>query len=316
MGNLYPRHIAGLDRIRALCALSVMISHIAGPYLGDAKYIFTGEPAVIIFFIISGFCIHYPNLSKRFHAKEFLKRRYIRILIPVLAAMGFSVFARIKGYNFWDGYILWSIVCELFYYTAYPLLRVISSYIPFQGQYLIALIISYSLALTLPSDLYGNINAYGFFLNWLLCFPAWLLGCLLAENITVSRASQSSIGFWRVAVAIMASGLYWLTMNTSVGFYLTLNLFGILAYFWVKHEIAIPQYGIFEKMGKWSYSIYLMHMPIYLILCRIFKLIVGETPYLQSFPLMAFLSLPAVLSLCYIFFLKIESPSHNLAREL
>ena len=62
-------HLLGLDTVRAFAALSVMFAHILGPRLPDmlhglgvsqdlanlSRYIFTGLPAVIVFFVVSVF---------------------------------------------------------------------------------------------------------------------------------------------------------------------------------------------------------------------------------------------------------------------
>ncbi len=87
--------INGIDRIRAFAALSVMLGHTSSPYLPDIfRYVFTGNPAVFVFFVISGFCIHYPYVSSPLPVSAFYFSRLIRIL-PV--AMIGVVLARISG---------------------------------------------------------------------------------------------------------------------------------------------------------------------------------------------------------------------------
>jgi len=56
-----------LDLIRGLCAFSVVLCHTQLPakYASDTtRLIFhtiaNGPAAVVVFFLISGFCIHYP----------------------------------------------------------------------------------------------------------------------------------------------------------------------------------------------------------------------------------------------------------------
>src|SRR2546426_7585050 len=105
--------VLGIDRIRAFAALSVMLAHIVGPELpGMAIYAFTGIPAVFIFFVVSGFCIHYPYISKPLPVSAFLAARLVRIMLPVLIAMILANAAHVLSFNLKDGYILWSIVCE------------------------------------------------------------------------------------------------------------------------------------------------------------------------------------------------------------
>src|SRR5438046_10115626 len=69
------RHVAGFDTIRFVCALWVLFGHlgflplVAGidrttrvGYLiaGAFANAVSGPAAVVVFFVISGFCIHYP----------------------------------------------------------------------------------------------------------------------------------------------------------------------------------------------------------------------------------------------------------------
>src|SRR5258708_38740035 len=88
----------GVDSIRFVLAFIVMLSHFDNVYatalnnashslLRDAGYFlanaFDGTSAVIAFFIISGFVIHYPNKSGIPNLTEFWIRRFLRILIPL-----------------------------------------------------------------------------------------------------------------------------------------------------------------------------------------------------------------------------------------
>ena len=75
---LKSQRVAGLDSIRAICAFWVVMGHIGAPPLlegldeanpiakvvaGIYGNLWSGPAAVIVFFVISGFCIHYPYAS-------------------------------------------------------------------------------------------------------------------------------------------------------------------------------------------------------------------------------------------------------------
>lgn len=322
--------VYGIDSVRALAALSVVFAHIVGPKLPDllahtplaatiipnyAMYLFTGHPAVIAFFVISGFCIHYPYIQKPLPVLPFWAARWTRIMIPVLVAIVLAKIARLKGYNFWDGYILWSIVCELFYYTLYPLFLLLSRWVNWRIQFYLALLLSFGIVIGLGSDQYGNAHVYGPMLNWLVALPSWLAGCVLAESVHKQQnlhiiPSAYRVVFWRCLVAGVASVLYWATMNTRLGYYLTMNGFALLTCFWIRAEIVSPnnQEGVLEGVGKWTYSIYLLHMPVFLILGRILKPVWNDAIQL--------LCVPLVLYICFWFYKKVESPSHGYARRL
>src|SRR5690242_16820078 len=94
------KHIKGLDTLRFVAAFWVVLSHVGKlPYeifshsnvLGKTlngiyHNSVNGLAAVIIFFIISGFCIHYPyQMGKSLPLGSYLIRRSFRICIPLLA---------------------------------------------------------------------------------------------------------------------------------------------------------------------------------------------------------------------------------------
>ena len=320
--------IYGVDSIRAFAALSVLLAHILGPVLPDlfgsihlslresagfSKYIFTGHPAVIVFFVVSGFCIHYPYVNGTLPILPFWAARFTRIMIPAVVAIGCAkLVGGLSSYNFVDGYILWSIVCELFYYSLYPVFIMISRFVSWRLQFYIAFAISCILVIALGSDQYGSAHIYGPYLNWLVALPSWLAGCVLAERVFTEQhgAIGNSINLWRISIALTASTLYWLTLNTSVGYFLTMNAFSLLVYFWLSAEVLAARNGcasFFEWVGKWSYSLYLFHMIIFTQLSFMFRLDWwGER----------LLSIPVVLVFSYLAYLVIEKPSHKIARIL
>src|SRR5271169_5826452 len=117
--NRYPV----LDALRFILALWVAIGHYGvfplfagadqssslGRFLTHAwSSIVFGTPAVIVFFVISGFCIHLPFRAKtKLPVARFYLRRYTRILIPVIGAL---LVYRLDGakLHFWGEHsILW-----------------------------------------------------------------------------------------------------------------------------------------------------------------------------------------------------------------
>src|ERR1035437_1907939 len=132
-------HVSGLDSIRFICALWVFFGHgaapaIPNPFVDDSAAYFafrgffgnlwSGPAAVIVFFVISGFCIHYPfaGSNKRPRLKEFYTRRFLRLFIPVCAAVPLSRLVGVCLTPFQDA-ILWSLLAELIYYLCYPFLQ-------------------------------------------------------------------------------------------------------------------------------------------------------------------------------------------------
>src|SRR5882724_9605878 len=190
--------VSGLDSIRFVCAMWVFFGHGAAPPLVDAlgrdshialvvrglyNNIWSGLSAVIVFFVISGFCIHYPfaETSKRLNLLEFYSRRFFRLLIPVAVAIPLSHALGVKLLLFQES-VLWSLLAELIYYVIYPALlaarHACRSWTPIiLGSY----VVSYAIVLTNPRTV--DFTSYGMALCWLAGLPCWLLGCALAESV-------------------------------------------------------------------------------------------------------------------------------------
>lgn len=307
LANQERLYISGIDTARALAALSVVFAHLLSPSMpGLTKFAFTGHPAVIAFFVISGFCIHFPFRDAKLSAPLFLKKRYTRILIPAVIAFVWAQLAGIRAYNPVDGYILWSVVCEIIYYSLYPIILPISRKIGWPVMILISIVISYGIVLTLGSDEYGNAHIYGAGLNWLVALPAWLMGCFMAEHYR-RGFDIGNVWLWRGATALAASALNWATINTPVGYYLTMMPFAVLACGWVLAEAVNAERGhaspTMEKIGKACFSIYLIHA------IAAFEL---EHRGIHYPLLVCGLSLLIV----YPFYRYVEKPAHNLSRNL
>src|SRR3954469_20376023 len=129
------RHVAGLDSVRLVCAAWVLFGHfrffpLAGfvaswprvPRLVEAALgnLFSGPAAVIVFFVISGFCIHYPfRDGKPIPLLSYYSRRYLRVLVPMGAAILLGKALGVELTLLKDS-ILWSLIAEEIYYLLYP----------------------------------------------------------------------------------------------------------------------------------------------------------------------------------------------------
>lgn len=323
--------IHGLDSIRFICALWVFFGHFNAPPLtqgidlssqlgyvigGLAERTFTGTPAVIIFFIISGFCIHYPYTKAGVPLKlaEFYARRFVRILIPVMVAIPVSWLVDVRLSLFQES-ILWSLVAELIYYSLYPLLRLAARAVSWRTLVIISFVGAFGVALTNPTAV--RYPAFGAGLNWALGLPCWLLGCVLAESVrNGKKLSVSRLQIWCWRFALYVAGMICIVLrfrnHAPIGFPWTLNLFALVAVVWLNREIAYyrvhPPSRFLEWAGLWSYSLYLMHMPAKPFFDAL------HLPNLGYFFNWAILCL-FVLAFCYVFYLLAERPSHEIARR-
>jgi peptidoglycan/LPS O-acetylase OafA/YrhL len=312
-----------LDTLRFVMAMWVVFGHVGLPPIDESERtvaravyhnVISGPAAVIVFFVISGFCIHFPYRNGRsLDLLSFYARRHIRILLPVAAASAIAAPLGIEFALLSDS-ILWSLLCEEIYYTIYPILRLAAGRVGFGILFTITLAVSYAVAFALPND--GNYPSYGWALNWVLGLPCWLLGCMLAESYDLARQTSppgmSRIWSWRLGVWGLSVVCSILRYHTPVTYPYTLNLFAIVAAVWLRHEIrAADARGAswLEPAGRISYSIYLMHLQEH-AMWKWFR----QQPSLTSM-VAWILQIAFILLVSGVFFLSVEWPAHTLARK-
>lgn len=318
--------IVGLDTLRFICACLVVIGHLGLPMPGFVPLVlknfilmfFNGPAAVIVFFIISGFCIHYPNRSlEKFEAIPFLVRRIIRILLPCIVAIGLYL-ALGKPPQYPEYGVFWSIICEVVYYCLYPLLFALRRYVSFKVIALVCYVITLGMCLSNLSLLKFYYNSYVAFglATWIIGLPSWLLGCHLAENYEkFTTPSTQKIMLLRVAVLLVSMALRVVKFKISsplASNCITLNLFAFMLYFWIGSEIVYFQKHAIsqrlENLGKWSYSLYLIHSACVPITGY---LIAGQMGVLKTS-----VTLVLAFGLSYLFYILIENPTQNLAKRV
>lgn len=328
-GRIGTDRVRGLDSIRFICALWVLIGH-AGPlpYVMDIdrsttfgllvggllRNFISGPAAVIVFFVISGFCIHFPyRRATTIELLPYFARRHIRILIPVAAAILLGGWVGVRLPVFQDS-ILWSLVCEEVYYTIYPL--ILKARARWGWPSLIALTLASAYAVVLTNPTAGNYPSYGAGLNWILGLPCWLLGCQLAERWeTVSREGPiTRLGLWGWRIGVLGTSvvLSGLRFHTVLTYPWTLNLFAVLVALWLRREIVAwihhPPLRLLELGGLFSYSIYLVHLHGLTLFQRLG--LGGGLPIVATW----LGQLLFVLTVCLVFYALVERPSHRLAR--
>ena len=322
------RRVAGLDPIRGVLALIVMLHHGALPpvmYGYDAthavlrklKILFAwswnGQLAVVGFFLISGFCIHYPYIRRPLPLAAFYLNRIIRLALPAAVAIVITWLARQRQPFQLDGIPIWSLWSELIYYAIYPFVLPLLR----QGRWKLVLTVAYVLAgcVLLRTAVHIRYTDFGVIGTAIVGFPVWLLGARLAEEIfhhrdkfrfpiKISLLRGALFGVGGITLAIAYWGL--------VGLGWTLTAVSPLIYFWVREEIVrygtLPEPRWLAVIGQFSYSIYLMHLVI--LGC------------LERFPLEKLggnlawaIQVAAVLGGSYLFYCLVERPSHQLSRR-
>lgn len=322
--------VNGLDSLRFILALCVALSHLHNPYHEILKsahvpgagllvavidHLFPGVVAVSAFFIISGFVIHHSvGHVKKLDVPSFLVRRWIRVGLPLLIVL---LLAQRFG-----PYILamvWSLYCELFFYTIYPVLfRIRSSW---QSKTAMAWVVSvivtcFLVAIdtrVLPSRMLGYRNV-----NWQVCIclinlPVWMTGVLLAEQF--KNAVQRTVTIYklnslRIVVYLISITIIVVRMRYRVSTIYTCLLMTPLLYLWLRAEIMYfsthRPARLIEAAGRFSYSLYLWHLFIFLCIGMVIK----------PGPMLYFADVVGCIIFSYIAYLLVERPAHMLARKL
>lgn len=319
--------VGGLDSIRFVCALWVLFGHLGffplvsridrtnplGYFIaGSYGNFVSGPAAVIVFFVISGFCIHYPfRGGAPIPLRSYYARRYARVLIPMAAAI---LLGHPLGINLGvlTDSILWSLVCEEIYYLIYPGLLRIRRSIGLKALLAAAFVAAYAVVL-IRDPRAGNYPSYGVALNWVLGLPCWLLGCALAEADWGKAPSTREIWAWRGGVWLASALCSVLRFHSPLKYPWTLNVFAILAAVWLAKELSrarvVAPASWLEGAGKWSYSMYLVHLHSDALYARL------HVPYLGDV-LQWLVTTGFALCLSYAFYRVVEKPSHELARAI
>ncbi len=325
--------IQGLDSIRFICALFVLFGHLGvinkntfyflptniSHYLSAAiGLIFNGPAAVVVFFVISGFCIHFSFVkTQTINIPKYYFRRLIRIGLPAITAAAFFIFFH-NPKNVWTDTVLWSVTCEVIYYLLYPLLLVVRFHIGMLYMILISYVISILVLLLNIDMVYAANNSYVALgkHTWIIGLPCWLMGCYLAETYHRFKI-LTTYNIWKIRILIVFI-VFLLRILKFHSTYIvasnafSLNLFAVIVFFWLGFEIMyLSNKKLFKPLewaGSWSYSLYLIHPLTISILgyAGIESLGIGTETDRIFHILSAFL-------LAYIFFILIESPAHKLA---
>ena len=281
------------------------------------KFFFTGSCGVVVFFIISGLCIHLPNTAtlRIPELKSYFVRRLLRIIPPVVPIVLYYHYAsEMTLGKAISGTILWSVVCEVIYYVIYPLLLWLRRR---QASWWKIIAISYvagiGVVLTDPGS--RSYWTYGPALTWILGLPCWLLGAALAEMVQMPnqpRVTMRSIVAWRLFIWSLAALTVALNFSTPLRDPWTLNGFAVFVFFWIRREIAYhthtPPFRLLESFGMWSFSLYITHQ----IVWQAWK---AQMNIVKPYGILEYFgTLAVVLLAAYGFYLIIELPTHYLSR--
>lgn len=349
-----------IDQLRGLSCLGVLLYHIRvdlwtgwwnikfhpenySSFEKFAAWLSIPTPfmgyAILLFFIISGFCIHYPNTlpGARPCWKNYFRRRFWRIyptyFIAILFTTIISFYCHQKwGDRTWDpskilrvatvsqnyppnagqflsNPSLWTIPLEFEFYILYPLA------FTFMGRLQLSLLIPIALIFSGISIFLAEQGLQWISFTSLFLWPSWLLGALIAylhrENKLKSvKLFQSLILLIIFFVLSLFSRLHnwdmWMQYGSWTGFY----FFLFVAVLRSENLIKFKENFIFRALawlGKISFSLYLIHFPLFKLLGYLYLETYGEKP--ANF-LVTLLYLIPVIFVAGLFFKYVEHPIH------
>jgi peptidoglycan/LPS O-acetylase OafA/YrhL len=324
--------VRGIDSIRIVLALIVLLSHLENQFAIFLKtsdntiiylfgvglnHAFLGPGAVTAFFIISGFVIHYPFKDREPNVRQFLIRRWVRIVLPLLVAVAIAIYLE----GLWLVPI-WSLYCELIYYTIYPVLRRLP--ISWKTQFVITFVIAAIIVFTMGGDeltslltqtnvnYTGSYAVLGDWITWIIGLPCWLIGVLIAENIDKIKKviTRPQVYLIRCAMILLAMVIVGLKAHWYTSYLFTLNFIAPIIGLWITAEIIYfrdhQPWAWLEYGGKFSYSLYLCHIINLVLIEMVMK------PTVQTYLVIIVIN----VFLAWLFYLVVEEPSHRLSRYL
>ncbi len=354
-----------LDIIRGLAALSVFLAHAAYAYFSDDAWISRAvsayskifqatfwangglHPGVIVFIVLSGFCIHMPLARQPAlrYGKGFwyvyAKRRIIRILPTFALGCALGIFAvkltgqsipstnGIAEYFLYLGMIsfgaflpigggppgneiLQTVIVECWLYVTYPL-----TLFAMRRFGVVALLVVAALFSVVPVlfILSGAEPAWAGS-SWYTFYPYWVFG-VLAADASQNKEEYGRISLWLVALAFVVYVLVCHLLQFKGAHYPKSILLALWAALLLrtlagrKHRADSQLKRVAGKFGEMSYSFYAIHLPLITLLPLMIENKSFATPVLVQVGLLGFTLLITVLCFC-----AVELPSHKLAQSL
>ena len=301
--------------------------------------------AVVLFFLISGFCIHYPNTvgNTRPSWKTYLIRRFWRIYPAYFAALiltvGISYLClALWGDKTWDvskifrvatltqnyppgnGQLLsnpslWTIPLEIEFYLLYPLAFLFFSSSRISLLWSIAFGIS-ALCIFLSYHEYQWLTFTALFL-----WPSWLLGARIAKLYRDKKLNRIKLGYLlsltclSLGISLISRFQNWETWTQYfawTAFYSFFFIFCLSHTGFVNRIIGIRITKAVSWIGKISFSLYLIHFPLFKLFGYLHREIFEEKP--ANFLFSLFYLFPVIL-VAWLFFRLVEDPIHQWSKK-
>jgi peptidoglycan/LPS O-acetylase OafA/YrhL len=305
-----------------------------------------GTQAVLLFFVLSGLVVALPALRKGFSWRKYFASRFLRLYIPawgalVLASVLIFCIPRVSGNvtaNYWlsntnaksiqwltflqdatlmkvgnaADNVLWSLRWEIIFSALLPLF-VLAAVLLRRSWVAFGLAAAACIAMTIGDPVHAN----GFFY-----LPIFFVGTLMASRLEEIQAwsQRRSRRFWGGA---LAASLFFMVASQVFSFAappssfvggLLWSLVGLGAAGIILCAIGFEPVRVFlntrisQFLGKISFSLYLIHVPIIATLA----FMLGDAQWW----LVGIIGLPLSLGAATVFHHFVEVPSMNLAHRV
>ena len=279
-----------LDGLRGIAAFTIMLFHYSEQYFQFAAYL-----AVDFFLVLSGFIICHAYYFRDFSMKRFIQNRFARmwplhLLTLVLMAIGFFVFkgeihvrqfvmqlTLTNNMGFGPSYVAyngaaWTIPVE---FWANVLIAIVFLALPFLRQrvsllYALAgsaavLILAFLFAIEGHLRLYIQDLILGVNLGFMRCLASFLLGVVVYAvykkhgQLVLERLTEWH--GWVILVLFMLPLINPMP-DTRLDFIAPAFFSLTVLYFATASNAVTEKIAWFKYLGKISFSLYLVHMPV------------------------------------------------------
>ncbi len=363
-------HLGYLDGLRGLAALWVVLSHFSAfvvpdmaalpwPYVVVLSGLHHARMAVVVFLVLSGYCLALPLAGGRsFTFGPWMRRRWLRIVPPYLAALLLSLavtwphklgpvtwqhspaylrdaighalmlhdiwFLRFP----WDqngiNAALWSIPVEFHLYFVFPLLLLAWRQAGIVRTALSGLALSWVLNYLSQTTVFGEVNFAGMTLLYLGFFTFGMMAAMITHSLSPESVRLRRLPWgWVSSLSLLAGcvingieGWEWYMENAdTVAFFFALSATAFLV--WQQSRPGntsnrLLSHSVLVRLGAFSYSVYLVHIPVILVYRHVLGRVSLATHYtLGPIPqlwLALCFGLPLVLAASYVFHLAFERP--------
>lgn len=300
-----------------------------------------GSAGVPVFFVISGYCIHRGAALKlaaaphyRLDALNFWARRFARIYPVLLAALlvtlaldlislqvtpvshkireiGWRAFMvnllslqGIAGPTYGSNGALWTLSLEVQFYAVYPLWLALRKRIG-----IVPVVLAVAFVNAGSAWLFERHDLQAFTSYWL----SWTLGALIAELRVRRAAGPAPSRRWYLAGA---AGIALGCAAFRIGQYGAFQLWSLGFACCLHAAIARPAPSgaivrLFAWFGDFSYSLYLIHLPLFVCLA---SLLYRSQLQVSIWPSFAFVAV--AIALAWLFHLAVERPAMRWSASL